>query len=67
MRTLSPGFFACAVHVLAPALAFGQPQAPPRPEGEMDQPPSAHELAHLLQLHVPPSLEVDKEIAGLLG
>jgi len=65
MRTLSPGFFACAVYVLAPALAFGQPQAPPRPEGELDQSPRAHELAHLLQLHVPPSLEVDKEIAGL--
>ena len=65
MRTLSPGFLACAVYVLAPALAFGQPQAPPRPEGEKDQPPKAHELAHLLQQHISPSLEVDKEIAGL--
>ena len=34
MRTISTGFLACAVYVLAPALAFGQPQAPPRPEGE---------------------------------
>jgi hypothetical protein len=65
MRTLSPGFFACAVYVLAQALAFGEPQAPPRPEGERDQPPTAHELAHLVQLHVPPSLEGDREIAGL--
>ena len=65
MRTLSTGFLACAVYVLAPALAFGQPQAPPRPEGEKDQSPAAHELAHLLQQHVSPSLEVDKEIAGL--
>ena len=65
MRMLSPGFLACAVFVLAPALAFGQPQAPPRAEGEKDQPPKAHELAHLLQQHISPSLEVDKEIAGL--
>jgi hypothetical protein len=65
MRTLSTGFLACAVYVLAPSLAFGQPQAPPRPEGEKDQPPKAHELAHLLQQHISPSLEVDKEIAGL--
>ena len=65
MRTLSPGFLACAVYVLAPALAFGQPQAPPRPGGGMDQLPKLHELAQILQPHVPPSLEVDKEIAGL--
>ena len=65
MRTLSTGFLACAVSVLAPALAFGQPQAPPRPEGKRDQAPTAHELAHLLHQHVAPSLEVDKEIAGL--
>ena len=65
MRTMSTGFLACAVYVLAPALAFGQPQAPPRPEGEGDQPPTAHELAQLLQHHVPPSPEGDREIAGL--
>jgi hypothetical protein len=65
MRTLSTGFLACAVSILAPSLALGQPQAPPRPEGEKDQPFKAHELAHILQRHVPPSLEVDKEIAGL--
>jgi hypothetical protein len=65
MRMISAGFLACAVSVLAPALAFGQGQAPPRPEGEKDRPPAAHELAHLLQHHVPPSLDVDKEIAGL--
>jgi hypothetical protein len=65
MRTISAGFLACAVYVLAPALAFGQPQAPTRPEGERDQPPAAHELAHLLQRHVPPSLEGDRETAGL--
>jgi hypothetical protein len=65
MRTLSPGFLACAVYVLAPALAFGQPQAPPRPVGEIDQHPTVHELARILQPRVPSSLEVDKEIAGL--
>jgi hypothetical protein len=65
MRTVSSGFLACAVYVLAPASAFGQPQAPPRPEGERDQPPAAHEIAHILRRHVPPSLEGDKEIAGL--
>ena len=65
MRTLSTGFLACAVYVLAPSLAFGQPQAPPRPAGEKDQYPKPHELARVLQRHVSPSLEVDKEIAGL--
>ena len=65
MRTISTGLLACAVYVLAPALAFGQAQAPPRPAGESDQSPAAHELAHLLQRHVPPSLERDREIAGL--
>jgi hypothetical protein len=65
MRTLSTGFLACAVYILAPSLALGQPQAPPGPEGEKNQPFKAHELAHILQLHVSPSLEVDKEIAGL--
>src|SRR5690242_20379446 len=65
MRTLSTGFLACAVSLLAPFLALGQPQAPPGPDGEKDQPFKAHELAHILQSHVPPSPEVDKEIAGL--
>jgi hypothetical protein len=65
MRTLSTGFLACAVYFLAPSWAFGQPQAPPPPGSERDQPLRAHELAHLLQPHVPLSLEVDKEIAGL--
>jgi hypothetical protein len=54
MRPLSTGFLACAVYVLAQSLAFGQAQ-----------PPRAHELAHLLQQHISPSLEVDKETAGL--
>ena len=65
MRTIPTRLLACAMYILAPALAFGQPQAPPRPEGEKDQPPTAHELAHLLQFRVPPSLEGDREIAGL--
>jgi hypothetical protein len=65
MRTIATGLLACAAYVLAPALAFGQAQAPPRPAGESDQSPAPHELAHLLQWHVPPSLERDKEIAGL--
>jgi hypothetical protein len=65
MRKFSAAFLGCAVYVLAPALAFGQLQAPPRPEGERNQPPPAHVLAHLLQGHVPPSLEGDREIAGL--
>ena len=65
MRTILTAFLACAMYVLAPALAFGQPQAPPRPEGEKDQSPTAHELAQLLQSRVPSSLEGDKEIAGL--
>ncbi len=65
MRTLSPGFLACAVYVLAPALAFGQPQAPSRPEGEKDQQTEMQELAHILQPRPPTSLEVDKQIAGL--
>jgi hypothetical protein len=65
MRTLSTGFLAWAVYILAPSLALGQPQAPPGPEGEKDQPFKAHVLAHILHPHVPPSLEGDKEIAGL--
>ncbi len=65
MRTISTRLLACAMYVLAPALAFGQPQAPPRPEGERDQSPTAHELAQLLQFRVKPSLEGDREIAGL--
>jgi hypothetical protein len=65
MRTLSPGFLARAVYALAPALAFGQPQAPPRPVGELDQTPKVHELARILQPRPPTSLEVDKQIAGL--
>ncbi len=65
MRTMSTGLVACAVYVLAPALAFSQPAAPPRPGGERDEPPAAHVLAQILQPPVPPSLEGDKEIAGL--
>jgi len=48
-----------------PDIGFRPTQASPRPEGERDQPPTAHEIAHILRLNVPPSLEGDKEIAGL--
>ena len=65
LRTLLTGFLACTLYVLSPALAFGQPQVPPRPEGERDQLLAANELARLLQRHVPPSQEVDTKIAGL--
>jgi hypothetical protein len=64
MRCLLLGFFACAVCVVAPSSVVGQPQAPPRPEGEKDQPPTAHELAGLLEPDLS-SLNVDKEDAGL--
>jgi hypothetical protein len=65
MRTLSASFLSCAVCVLASSLAFGQPQAPPRSEGQKDELPKAHELASLLQEHIAPSLDVDKETAGV--
>lgn len=65
MRTLWTGFLICAVSIPAQALAFGQPRLPPRPEGEIDPIPAAHEIARELHLHRPPSLEVDKEVAGL--
>jgi hypothetical protein len=65
MRSLTTRILACAVCVLAPVSVLGQPQAPPRPAGECDQPVTAHELARLMNLHVPPSLEWDKEAAGL--
>lgn len=65
MRTPSTGFLAGALSILAASLAFGQPQAPPRPEGEGDRAPAAHELARLLHQHIPPSLEFDKEVADL--
>lgn len=65
MRTLLTGFLACAVSILGPSLALGQPQPPAGPEDAKNQTIKAHELAHLLQGDVPPSLKVDKEIAGL--
>ncbi len=65
MRTLLTVFLACAVYVLAPSLAFGQPQAPPGPGPEKVPYPKPHELARALQRQISPSLEVDKEIAGL--
>jgi hypothetical protein len=65
MRCLMMGYFACAMGVLAPSSVVGQPQAPPRQEGERDQPLKAHELAQIMEPQVPSSLNVDKEVAGL--
>jgi hypothetical protein len=65
MQTLSTGFLAFTLCVLAPTLAIGQTQVPPPRGSETVQPLRAHELAHLLQPHLTPTLEVDKEVAGL--
>lgn len=65
MRSLSTGFLAFTVYVLSPVLAIGQPRVPPGPGGESDLNPEPHVVARLLQQHIPPSLEVDRSIAGL--
>ncbi len=66
MRTLSRGFLACAVSVLAPDLVLGQLQPPPQIEGPATRmrPQEAAGLSEILVPRRPPAVELDREAAG---